>query len=309
MPGNPVDRGERAFVARLARVIPDRRAAPFGDDMAGIDDAYADLLWSCDMLMDGVDFRAGEHAWRDIGWKAMAVNLSDAAAMAARPVAALCAIALAEQLPANAADELLDGVRSCGEHYGCPLTGGDTNSWRFPTVICVSVAARVPAGARPALRSGARPGDRLFVTGPLGGSILGRHLRVRPRVAEALEIARTIDLAAMIDISDGLSIDLSRICDASGVGAELSTPLLERAIHDDARVLARSSGRSPLDHAMSDGEDFELLLAARSTLDIEVARPLGLIEIGQCVIEAGLTLRAADGSAAPLSPSGWEHRV
>ncbi len=304
-------RGERALIARLARTLGLQQAVRgpvgFGDDMAPIDPSLPSWLWTCDQLSDGVDFESARHAWRDIGYKAMAVNLSDAAAMAAEPVAALCAVTLQATLDPDAALELLAGVQACARQFGCQLVGGDTNSWSAPTVITVTLAARCLPGVRPVTRSGARPGDQVWLTGPLGGSILGRHLRPRPRVREALEIARRLHPRAMIDISDSLAIDLHHILDASGCAATLEQPGLEAVVHADAHTLARQTGRSPLEHALFDGEDFELIVVLPPG-DEPAAAALGLHRIG--TIEAGepaLRLRRPDGALDPVPRRGWEH--
>lgn len=305
-------RGERELLARLRRELAQQTthhaaAVPFGDDMAALVPGDARLLWTTDMLMDGVDFRSAEHDWFDVGWKCMAVNLSDCAAMAARPVAALCAVALNNSMSMDDSLRLFRGLRVCGTQYGCPLAGGDTNSWDQPTVIAVTVAGRMDPGMPPVRRSGARPGDFVYVTGPVGGSILGRHLHPRPRVLEAIEIARTLAPSAMIDISDGLAIDLSRVCEESACGAELEASWLDAALHEDAHRLAAQSGRPAREHALEDGEDFELIVVLRASLSQSDRERLGLLPLGRIVAEPGLFLRDADGSRAPLSPRGWEH--
>lgn len=305
-------RGEQALIARIGAAVtaqpaaaPLFRALPFGDDMAPLapDGGW---LWTTDMLMDGIDFDSTRHNWRDVGWKALAVNLSDCAAMAVRPVAALCAVALHGDLSMTAALELLAGAQDAASEHHCPLVGGDTNSWPQPTVIAVTVAAQPYSGVAPIRRSGAGPGDRLFVTGPLGGSILGRHLRPTPRLRESEVIARRLSPTAMIDISDGLSIDLGRLLDASGCAAELDEALLARATHADARALSERDGQSPLDHVLSDGEDFELLVAIPAHID-PAGAGVPLLPVGHCVAGVGtIDLRTQDGPRR-LARRGWEH--
>jgi thiamine-monophosphate kinase len=274
--------------------------------MAAIDPTTAGLLWTTDMLMDGVDFDSSRQSWRQIGRKALAVNLSDCAAMAVRPVAALCAVALYEGLAPEAAAELVAGAAELGARYDCPIVGGDTNSWAAPTVIAFTVAGRVPPGGRPVLRSGARPGDRVFVSGALGGSILGRHLTFEPRVELALEIARQCSPHALIDVSDGLSVDLRHIAEESGCAAIVSAAALDAVTHADAHALAARDGRPALEHALHDGEDFELV-AVLAEPSAAAALRLGLHEIGRIEAGAGVLLEAADGRRAPLEPRGWEH--
>ena len=160
-------------------------------------------------------------------------------------------------------------------------------------------------------RKGALAGDRIIVSGAFGGSILGRQFDFEPRVNEALLLNERYELHAGMDVSDGLAIDLSRLVRESGVGAIVETDRVP--IHDDARRLAeqRDDGRTPLEHALGDGEDFELLLAvppdeARRML---AEQPLGvpLTDIGQFTAEPGLWQREAGGPLRPLTPSGWEH--
>jgi thiamine-monophosphate kinase len=161
-------------------------------------------------------------------------------------------------------------------------------------------------------RSGARPGDAALVTGALGGSILGRHLDFEPRVAEALQLAERYDIHAAADISDGLLIDLWRMTQASGCGAEIE--LSRVPISPDAHELARrrGDGLSPLEHALSDGEDFELLMAAspHEAARLLAEQPLGapISQVGVFVNSPGLWRRSDDGSREPLAPRGYEHR-
>ncbi len=307
-------RGERELIRRLGELLrpsgagpAGRVVVPFGDDLAELSPTETDLLWSVDMLMDGVDFDSSRHSWTSIGRKALAVNLSDCAAMGVRPVGALLAVALNDQLTLEQALELAQGAISLGTSYNCPIVGGDTNSWTHPTVISVSIAARAQPGVPPVRRDGARPGDMFYVTGPLGGSILGRHLTFEPRVQAGIEISATLRPHAMIDISDGLSTDLYHICRASGVGAVIAGERLDALTHADARTLALRSGRTPRDHALHDGEDFELLVAVPPTAAPEACHGLGLALLGGFVAGSGVRIRERDGREQPVEPGGWEH--
>jgi thiamine-monophosphate kinase len=240
----------------------------------------------------------------------MAVNLSDCAAMAAVPVAALAAIVLNDAMSMEDAVELTRGMRDCGERFACPLVGGDTNSWGSPVAVAVTVVARPddhPDAGPPVRRDGARPGDRLCVSGPLGGSLLARHMRPEPRIETALAVNRALRPHAMIDISDGLAIDLRRICEASGCGAAIHEAALERVIHADAVAMFACDGASPRDHALFDGEDFELVIALPADTSDEALSRLGLTCIGEFTREGGCVLRAANGRASPLPRRGWEH--
>jgi len=301
-------KGERELIRRIAALLPGGgRPIGFGDDMARLEAGAGGLLWTTDMLMDGVDFDSRAHAWAQIGRKAMAVNLSDCAATATRPVAALCAVALNDGLSMDDAVALFRGVLECGTEFDCPVSGGDTNSWAQPTVVCIAVAARPEPDCAPVTREGARPGDLVWLTGAVGGSLLGRHLRPEPRIREALEINRRLAPRAMIDISDGLAVDLWHICEASGCGAWLDESLLEAAIHADARRLAEKSGSPPLEHALYDGEDFELITALPADAPGETCAQLGLIRVGQFTAERELVLRRAAGTCEPVEIRGWEH--
>jgi len=301
-------KGEREFIRRLAARLPTNAArAGFGHDMAPLEPAPGGLLWTADMLMDGVDFESSRHRWYDIGRKAMAVNLSDCAAAATIPIASLCAVSLHDQLSMDDALELFRGVCDCATEFDCPITGGDTNSWPHPTVICITVAARPDADCPPLTRRGAQPGDRIYVTGRVGGSLLGRHLRPVPQIRTALTLNRRLKPHAMIDISDGLAIDLWHVCEASGCGAMLDEAALEAAIHPDAFRLAKRTGKSPQQHALYDGEDFELIVVLASRAPVEQCRQLGLILLGEITAERELTLRHADGQCTRLEIGGWEH--
>lgn len=301
-------KGERELIRRMAAELPPY-AAPvgFGHDVAALPGEAGGLLWTADMLMDGVDFESGRHTWRQIGGKAMAVNLSDCAAAAVVPVAALYAVALNDQLSMEDALELFRGARDCGAQFDCPITGGDTNSWKHPTVICITIAARTDGDRPPLTRNGARPGDQICVTGRVGGSPLGRHLNPVPQIRTAITINRQLDPHAMIDISDGLAIDLWHICEASGCGAALEEATLDAAIHPDAHRLAQQTGKSPREHALYDGEDFELIVVLPRGAAVDRYRNLGLLPLGEITADQELTLRHADGQRTTLEKEGWEH--
>ncbi len=160
----------------------------------------------------------------------------------------------------------------------------------------------------PVLRSGAKPGDWIFVTGPLGGSILGRHLNPTPRLTEAEALVTACDLHAMIDVSDGLAKDLNHICEESGCGAVLTAEAIP--VHSDAVELAERTGRPPLQHALSDGEDFELIFTvdADTGAKLLASPPVPLWKIGECVAEAGLWV-VEGGVKRVLPPAGWEHSL
>jgi thiamine-monophosphate kinase len=257
------------------------------------------------MLLEGSCFRLAEAGAYRVGRKAMAVNLSDIAAMAGQPMAAVVSVGLPRQGGRALAEELYRGLTAMADLFATAIVGGDTNSWEGPLVISVTLLGQ--ASSRGAVRrSGARPGDWLFVTGPLGGSILGKHLNFTPRVHEALALHDAADLHAMIDVSDGLAADLGHICDESHCGAVLrahAVPISPAAgeMHD---------GLSSLEHALSDGEDFELVFAVSEEEGrrLEQTQPvagLSLVHIGEC-IEQGLWLEEG-GQRRALQPRGYVH--
>ena len=310
-------KSESELIRRLRQELmpsPLRAAAPgaarlpadFVDDMAALGGADG-LLWTVDMLMDGVDFESGHHPWGDIGRKAMAVNLSDCAAMATRPIAALCAVALSDSLSMDDAVELIRGAHEFGLRFGCPVVGGDTNSWTQPTAISITVAAKPEEGRSAVRRDGARMGDRVYVSGRVGGSLLGRHMLCEPRIDLALELNRRLEPHAMIDISDGLALDLWRILEASGCGATLDGEAVDAVIHADAHLMSQHDGRPARAHALHDGEDFELIVVLPPNVERSDAVGFGLLPIGEIDCPAGLHLREADGRVCPVERSGWEH--
>jgi thiamine-monophosphate kinase len=268
---------------------------PAGDDLAILKWPANDLLLiGVDQVLDGSHFDALVTPPRAIGRKAMNRNLSDCAAMGCLPAAAVVSVALPRGVGLDYAKELYLGLRDAGDPFDCPIVGGDTGSWDGKLALSLTILGR-SGGVHPVSRNGARPGDGIYVTGALGGSILGRHLTFSPRVKEGRALAASGVVTSMIDLSDGLSRDLPRI--ATGA-------LLEEAaipIHEDARI-SRDDHRSPLEYALHDGEDYELLFTARSV------PPLGT-RIGTVTAEAGLQLRCNDGTLQLLRPLGWEHSL
>jgi thiamine-monophosphate kinase len=304
---------ERELISWLRDRLPQHPLLRLGlgDDaavlrMAGVDEC----VLTVDLLTDHVDFELSQVDPCRAGRKALAVNLSDLAAMAAKPLAAVIALALPHQGAMELAVALYEGLLPLAERYDLAIAGGDTNTWDGPLAISITLLGAVtPRG--PLRRDGAMPGDRIVVTGSFGGSILGRHLDFEPRVAEALTLHARYDLHAGVDVSDGLSLDLSHILEESRCGAVLNTDAVPVAA--DARRLADqlADGRTPLDHALSDGEDFELILAvppeeARKMLaDQPLSIPL--TDIGEFVSAPGLWQTDRAGTRRPLSPRGWQH--
>jgi thiamine-monophosphate kinase len=304
--------GEIAAIEAIRRALP---GPPPGETWIGDDAAIVtvppggSLLLAADAVVEGVHFDLDIVDAADVGWKALAVNVSDIAAMGGRPLHALVTVIGAG---ASMIDGLARGIAEAGAAYACAVVGGDLSAG--PCLV-VSVAITGTAGDRRAiLRSGARPGDSLYVTGPLGRSAAGlRGLRAqaagaaaawadlaaayrRPaaRVAEG-RAASAGGASAMIDVSDGLGLDLDRLATASGVGVVLDTiPVANGATRDDA---------------LGGGEDYELVFAAGDTEAVSRAftaeglRPP--IRIGECVADPA-TRRVGDET---LAASGWEHRL
>ncbi|MGL4552454.1 MAG: thiamine-phosphate kinase [Gemmataceae bacterium] len=304
--------GENAFIGWLRERIPaaERVLIGPGDDTAAV--AWGGgpaCLITTDMLLEGSCFTlegspiqvAGVEpaSPRRVGRKAMAVNLSDIAAMAGVPVAAVVSVGLPRRGGRALAEELFLGVKERADEFGVAIVGGDTNSWDGPLTVSITLFGE-PGPAGIVRRRGAEVGDWLLVTGPLGGSLRGKHLDFTPRVREGLALARCAELKAMIDLSDGLSLDLSRLCAESRCGAVLW-----------ADAVPRTAGAT-LEQALGDGEDFELLFAVPAAVGRElVARQpvegIALHAVGE-IVESGLWLEAG-GARRPLDVTGYEHRL
>src|SRR3954470_12827080 len=198
--------GEFDFISwlRTQQRTSELVALPAGDDLAILRWPTDDLLLvGVDQVLDGVHFDSGRHDPRAIGRKAMNRNLSDCAAMACLPAAAVATVALPRSATLQYAKELYLGLRDAADPHGCEIVGGDTGSWDGELVVTLTILGR-SAGVTPLTRSGAKPGDHLYVTGPLGGSLhRDRHLTFQPRIALAREIAQRHRATAMIDLSDG----------------------------------------------------------------------------------------------------------
>ena len=293
--------GEFGLIARLTRGLRHDRSVVRGpgDDAAVIlSDGHRRLLLTIDLLVDGVHFRWGRHAPRAIGWKALCCGISDIAAMGGLPRHAVVSLGVPPRTPVRQLDQLYAGLRSAARRFGVNLVGGDTV--RAPQVI-VDVA--VLGSARPqdvVLRSGAAPGDRVFVTGRLGASYhTGRHLRFTPRVAESQWLVRHHKPTAMMDLSDGLASDLQRLAEQSGVGF-----LIEE------HRLPLAPGARSARQALMDGEDFELLFTVPTHGSTTLPRRIGatpLTEVGRVMPRGHGVLLHRHGGVLPLRPEGFRH--
>lgn len=291
--------GELDFINWIrAQQHPSSRVIlPAGDDLAVLRWPNDDLLVvGVDQVLDGVHFDSSKHNPRSIGQKVMNRNLSDCAAMAVLPVAALATVALPPNSNLSYAKELYLGLKDAADPFDCEIIGGDTASWPHPLAFTVTILAR-SAGIQPITRRHAKAGDGIYVTGPLGGSILGRHMTFSPRIREARELAAHFPLTAMIDLSDGLSRDLTHICQQSHVGAIVDADSIP--IHPDAIELSRQDNRPPLHHALHDGEDHELLFTCAGPCD-------RAIRIGRITTGPAVQLQTAHGLET-LPALGWEH--
>ena len=297
--------GESALIARIAR-----RAghAPNKDWPLGIGDDAAilrprpgtDVVLSTDAQVENVHFRFGRDTPRRIGRRALAVNLSDLAAMGATPIGCLLSLAAPADLGVDVFDSLIAGIVGEGERYACPLVGGNLARAEHCS-LHVTVVGRVRRGA--ALRRGRlRAGDELFVTGVLGSAALARHRADRlgtrlarvpvPRLEAGQQLARSKATTACIDLSDGLATDLAHLLDGSGLGArvDLAGLPVARRFADECAGL----GLDPTQLILEGGEDYELLFARRSGRQgIEIERlgarlGIRLTRIGEVVARRGI---------------------
>ncbi len=252
------DVGEDRLVRDLTAGLKqgqDVRVGP-GDDCAviGRDGDKSWCLLKTDCLLEGRHFLPNTPA-RWVGWKAMARSISDIAAMSGLPRHAMVTLAVDPGRPLQYVRSLYRGMEKAARAFGISIVGGETASSPGPIFLSIAMTGEVEP-ARCICRNGGRPGDALFVTGRLGGSIRGRHLRFVPRVRESRWLTDHFEIRAMMDLSDGLGADLPRLAAASGTGFELSR-----------EKIPRNRGVT-IDEAISDGEDYELLFAV-SQQDVE----------------------------------------
>jgi thiamine-monophosphate kinase len=319
-------------------VIPPPPLGP-GDDAS----VLGSLLLTTDALLEGEHFRAGEPSFL-IGRKAIAVNVSDIAAMGGTPRAFLRCLGLPPGIPRRTLGDLVDGIASAAEQYGLAWIGGDTVRSRRGIAITVTVIGET--GRNVLTRSGARPGDGIFVTGPLGASAAGRALlesgwraapdgsarspkgpasaatRLRngellraqldpaPRVAAGRFLSDLAIASAAIDLSDGLSLDLRRLCDASGAGAIVHEEAVP--ISQGTRFWAQRARRNPLRLALDGGEDYEILFTVPRRKEPLLAswptgEGTGPILIGRIRLrKEGIRLAGARGRTTTLRAGGYD---
>ncbi len=265
--GSVVTRGESSLIADIRRWLGNASPkTPFGigDDCAVIPPAKNHQLVTTDPVIYGRHFDSTVPP-RAVGAKLLKRNLSDIAAMGGKPVAAVVSLALAPDTSLDWLKKFYLGLAACARRYDVRIVGGDITQGPVGFVGAFLTLHGESAGRRVVTRAGARPGDHLYVTGTLGGSLLGRHYSFVPRLAEGAWLARRPDVRAMLDLSDGLAKDLTAVTPASLVPAlcEAAVP-----VSAAARRCASQSKRSPLHHALCDGEDYELLLVVRRQADL-----------------------------------------
>jgi len=318
-----MDLSEDELIAAIGRVLsgsgPEVLVGP-GDDAAVVRPGSGELVLTTDAMVDGVHFLTDRTTPRDLGYKAIAVTVSDIAAMAGSPRFALCALTLTEAVDAAWVVELAGGMRECCDEFALSLVGGNLSRGRELSIV-VSMTGEIGPG-RAVRRSGARPGDRIVVTGSLGGAAAGvrvasqrswtdderdalrRSMRPVPRVGEAAILAAG-GATSMMDVSDGLALDLSRLCAASEVGARIEVARLP--VHPAATVA----------EALGGGEDYELLTTLPGGDAVEAARTdlregfgVSLSEIGDIIEVKGgeaLVIVDEDGTERALMAEGWDH--
>lgn len=330
--------GEFGLIRRLAKNVARGPGVieGIGDDACVLDIGGDQvLLVTIDMLVEGTHFSRGISP-RRLGWKALAVGLSDIAAMGGMPGYFLVSLAIPQSVSVEYVDELYQGMLDLASRFGVSLVGGDTVR-SDAIVIDVTVLGQA-SRADVLLRSGARPGDLMLVTGHLGDSAAGLELLLKPaaldvipardascadalirahtepipRVAESQAIVRTGGATAMIDISDGLTSEIHHICERSSVGARIWAERVPVSV--EARALARTLDKDPLSWALDGGEDYELLFTARPGMVEEICKAVkeatgtDVTVIGEVLpLGEGIALIHEDGTAERIDAGGFNH--
>jgi len=309
--------GEKSLIERIRRRV--RAGASIitgiGDDCAVLRmPAGHQLLVTTDFTLENVHFRREWHPPEVVGWRCLTRGLSDIAAMGGEPRAAFLSMALDRRVPQKWVNRFVAGLLEAAEEFRVPLAGGDTAQSAGGIQADIIVVGSVPKGTA-VLRSGARPGDQIYVTGELGGSSAAiarlregkvraadyeRHFHPAARVEVGRWLRRRGLASAMIDVSDGLSTDLEHICEESGVGAEIEVATIPRA-----RV-GRPRQQVGLDLALHGGEDYELLFTSARKIPAKVAG-VRLTGIGRITRKGGMVLVEKDGRRRPHAARGWEH--
>ena len=306
---------EFELIAQLTRALPTNETvvSGAGDDCAVLDLGVPDqlILFKTDAVVEGFHFTRATPPEK-IGRKALARCLSDIAAMAGTPTAALVTLALPPDFAPEFVAKIYDGMNALAREHGVAIVGGETTTNPERILISISLVGTVPRGKQ-VLRSGAKTGDAIFVTGELGGSLAQKHLDFEPRLAEARWLAEHFAIHAMMDLSDGLGGDLRHILQAGGVGAELLKTAVP--VSRAARLRARggSTAKPAFAAALTDGEDFELLVTVASRDAVKLLDAwrkkfpkLKLSCIGKIVAGDGILIRDKSGSHK-LNIHGYAH--
>jgi thiamine-monophosphate kinase len=303
------------LIAKLAKSLPvnDTVVTGAGDDCAVLDFGLPEklFLFKTDAVVEGVHF-TGETPPEKIGRKALGRCLSDVAAMAGTPAAALITIGLPKTFDPEFVAKIYDGLNALAREFGVAIVGGETTANPGGIFISIALLGTVVRGKQ-ILRRGARAGDAIFVTGELGGSLAGKHLDFEPRIIEARWLAEHFSIHAMADLSDGLAGDLRHILSASHVGAELLKTAIPVSRAAKLQAKKGSSAKLPVIAALTDGEDFELLFTVASKDAVKLLDAwkqkfpkLKLTCIGKIVAGEGITLRDRNG-VQKLDARGYAH--
>ena len=312
---------EKALISRLRSAARRRNAnlaTGIGDDSAVISvPAREQALVTTDFSLEGIHFRREWHPPEVIGHRCLTRGLSDIAAMGGKPIAAFLSLAVPRSVSQQWVDGFLKGFLALADEFKVSLAGGDTAESPAGILADIIVLGSVPQG-KAILRSGARPGDRIYITGELGGAsaalqelFAGHKLRPRdfprhfhpvPRISVGQFLREKRLASAMIDLSDGLSTDLGHICEESGVGAEILAPAIPRA------VAGKGGTEVDLRQALHGGDDYELLFTApRSKRVPDRIAGIPVTLIGHITRRQGIFLMNEDGAGSELKPQGWEH--
>jgi len=302
---------EFELIARLTKSLPANKSvvAGAGDDCAVLDLGESEklILFKTDAVVEGIHFTKDTPPEK-VGRKALARCLSDIAAMAGTPVAALITLGLPEKFEPEFVEKIYDGMNALAKKFGVAIVGGETTTNPGRIFISIALLGTVARGKQ-VLRSGAKAGDAIFVTGELGGSLAGKHLEFEPRLAEARWLADHFSIHAMIDLSDGLAGDLRHILKASGVGAEI----LKSAVPVSRAAKLQAQKKPAFAAALTDGEDFELLFTVASGSAVRLLDAwkknfpkLKLSCIGKIAAGDGILIRDKTG-AQKLDTHGYVH--
>ncbi len=307
---------EHAFIDWLKTKTPTnvdpRIILGVGDDAAIVDFQSCASVISTDMLADGVHFILGQTPLGLIGRKSMAVNLSDIAAMGAKPVCAVVSLMLPKSMSMKQTQSITDGIFKLADEFNVSIVGGDTNRWHGPLVINVAVMGVLEERAT-AVESwrinGAQVGDVILVSGDFGNSIKQKHLTFTPRVDLALFLRNHYSVNAATDITDSLAIDLGAIAEQSQLGMELATSAIP--ISTDAQQQHHPDRAAMLNAALYDGEDFELAVVvdaqtAKQILD-DSKLPNTMTAIGKMTDDQRFSLIDRLGNRSALAVKGYEH--